>query len=119
MQELPEAAMNEQCRALSEHWYRECEARVRTLLRQLLDGDDAPPAQRFKAEGFAEAGLALGLVDPDQLAGLLDALYREYHDASVAQLFPFAATECVDGPAARFTLPLLMRRAPVYPGSTE
>ena len=111
--------MSERLERLKTCWCRDCVARLRTILGQLEKGDDAPPAQRFRAEGFAEAGLALGLVDAAGLAELLDGVYLEIYDARVAELFPFSATCCVDGENCRFTLPLLMRRAPVYPGGTD
>ena len=50
--------MTERAEPLSERWREELVARLRAILGQLKNGDDAPPAQRFKAEGFAEAGLA-------------------------------------------------------------
>lgn len=105
--------------SVSERWREELVARLRAVLGQLKNGDDAPPAQRFKAEGFAEAGLALGLADAAGLAELLDQLYLEFHGARVTELFPFPAARCIESESCRFSLPLLMRRAPVYPGSTD
>ncbi|MBK6286426.1 MAG: hypothetical protein IPJ33_10940 [Gammaproteobacteria bacterium] len=111
--------MTERAEPLSERWREELVARLRAILGQLKNGDDAPPAQRFKAEGFAEAGLALGLADAAGLAELLDQVYVEFHGARVAELFPFRAARCIETESCRFRLPLLMRRAPVYPGSTD
>ena len=110
--------MSERLERLKTCWCRDCVARLRTILGQLEKGDDAPPAQRFRAEGFAEAGLALGLASAAQLAELLDETYLEFYGARVAELFPFSAARCVDGEKGRFSLPLLMRRAPVYPTGT-
>lgn len=102
--------------ALRAAWERELRARVLYLLRSLGAGDDAPPALRYKAEGIAEAGLALGLVDAAGLAALLDAIYREGSGAAIAALFPYSAADCIDAARTRVTLPFAMRRAPVYPG---
>ena len=102
--------------ALRAAWERELRARLAYLLRSLAAGDDAPPALRFKAEGIAEAGLALGLVDAAELAALLDAIYREGCGAPIAALFAYAAADCIDVARTRVTLPFAMCRAPVYPG---
>lgn len=103
---------------LRDAWERELRARLAYLLRSLADGDDAPPALRFKAEGVAETGLALGLVSAAELAALLDAIYREACGATIAERFPYPATACIDAARTRVTLPFAMRRAPVYPGRT-
>ncbi len=111
--------MSEELERMKGSWREGYVARLRAILEQLKNGDDAPPAQRFKAEGFAEAGLALGLASAAQLAELLDKTYLEFYGACVAELFPFSAARCVDGEKGRFSLPLLMRRAPVYPTGTD
>jgi len=102
--------------ASREIWEHEFRRRLGALLRSLAAGDDAPPALRFKAEGFAESGLALGLVTAHELAVLLDEIYREHCGAAVRTLFPFDAQSCVDAQGERVRLPFAMRRAPVYPG---
>jgi hypothetical protein len=104
--------------ALREAWERELRARVAYLLRSLADGDDAPPALRFKAEGVAEAGLALGLASAGELATLLDAIYREGCGTTIGERFPYPAESCIDAARTRVTLPFAMRRAPVYPAGT-
>ncbi len=101
---------------LREAWERELRGRLACLLRSLADGDDAPPALRFKAEGVAEAGLALNLVSAQELAALLDAIYREGCGAAIGERFPYPAAACIDAARTRVTLPFAMRRAPVYPG---
>lgn len=108
--------MNESMRAI---FQREFEQRMRKVLQSTADGDDAIPALRFGVEGFAEAGLALGLVDAKQLAQWLDTAYLDIHGAGVAQLFDFSAEDCVDAARCRFELPIRMRRAPVVPGGSN
>ena len=101
---------------LRDAWECELRARLACLLRSLAAGDDAPPALRFKAEGVAETGLALGLVSAQELAALLDAIYREGCGASIGERFPYPAAACIDAARTRVTLPFAMRRAPVHPG---
>jgi hypothetical protein len=103
--------------ALRADWEQALRARLGALLGALAAGDDAPPALRYKAEGLAEAGLALGLVSAPELAALLDAVYTECCGAPVAELFPFDASACVDAVQQRVSLPFAMRRAPVHPGT--
>jgi hypothetical protein len=97
-------------------WEQLLRQRITDLLAALAAGDDAPPALRFKAEGIAETGLALGFVDEPALALLLDTIYREHCGASIAALFPFTALDCIDVPTGRVMLPFVMRRAPVHRG---
>jgi len=101
---------------LARDWEQLLRARIAALLAALAAGDDAPPALRFKAEGIAEAGLALGFVDAPALALLLDEIYREYCGAPIAALFPFTAHDCIDTRSGRVMLPFVMRRAPVHRG---
>ena len=101
---------------MREAWERELHGRLAYLLHSLADGDDAPPALRFKTEGVAEAGLALGLVSAAELATLLDAIYREGCGATIGERFPYPVEACIDAARTRVTLPFAMRRAPVYPG---
>lgn len=107
--------MNE--RGLRDVWEQLLQARIAHLLRSLAAGDDAPPALRYKAEGCAETGLALGLVDAGQLASLLDGIYAGTTGRTIGEQFDYPANECIDAASGRVTLPFRMRRAPVGPGS--
>ncbi len=101
--------------ALRAAWEDVLRARIAPLLRSVLAGDDAPPALRCKAEGCAETGLALGLLDAADLAALLDTIYLETGGATIAERFGYPAEECIDSARERVTLPFAMPRAPVYP----
>jgi len=103
---------------LASDWELLLRQRIVALLQALAAGDDAPPALRFKAEGIAETGLALGFVDAQALSLLLEAIYREHCGAPIADLFPFTAHDCIDAASGRVMLPFLMRRAPVYRGKS-
>lgn len=107
--------MNE--RGLCDDWEQLLQARIARLLRSLAMGDDAPPALRYKAEGCAETGLALGLVDAGQLASLLDRIYAEATGHTIDEQFGYPANECIDVASGQVTLPFRMRRAPVGPAS--
>ena len=96
-------------------WERTLRAQLEALLRSVLAGDDAPPALRFKTEGCAETGLALGLLDASELAALLDAIYLDTSGATIVERFGHTAEECIDRARGRVSLPFAMRRAPVYP----
>ena len=61
----------------------------------------------FPAVYRNEAVAHIGEIDPNRCR------------ARVAELFPFRAARCIETESCRFRLPLLMRRAPVYPGSTD
>lgn len=96
-------------------WEALLRSRIEPLLHSVLASDDAPPALRFKAEGCAETGLALALLDRGELAVLLDAIYRDVGGKTIAERFGYPAQECIDVVSGRVTLPFLMPRAPVYP----
>lgn len=104
---------------LRTQWEALLRARIEPLLRSIGDGDDAPPALRFKAEGCAETGLALGLVDAQELAVLLDAIYADVSGVTIADYCGYPASECIDARNGRVALPFLMPRAPVFPTSLE
>ena len=95
-------------------WRSEFSRRLEAMLRSLLAGSDVPPAERLKAEGFAEAGLVLGLINADELAELLDGIYLRVHGRSVAELFAVGARDCVSAEPPRVVIPLRGKRAPVY-----
>jgi hypothetical protein len=98
-------------------WRVELTRRLIAILESLKAGDDATPAARLKAEGFAEAGLVMGLVSVAELACMLDESYRQVLGATVGELFPFSAADCVDATNLQFRLPVRWQRAPVYVGS--
>lgn len=104
---------------LRDVWERTLRAQLEPLLRSVLAGDDAPPALRFKTEGCAETGLALGLLDASELASLLDAIYLKMGGATILERYGHAAEECIDSTRGRVSLPFAMRRAPVYPSGSK
>lgn len=99
----------------AEEWRAELLRRVRAILQSLRAGDDVAPAERFRAEGFAEAGLALGFASAADVAQVLDEAHQEVFGASIAEMHPFGATDCVSGDPPGVRLPVRWKRAPVHP----
>jgi hypothetical protein len=83
-------------------------ARLRELLTAFAEGRDVSPAALYRAEGFAEAGLQLGLCDQQGFQRLLQSLADEILDEESAAGF-------ADGDAPRIRM--RMHKAPVYPST--
>ena len=99
-------------------WKREFAHRLRPLLERMQSGEDVPPAAWYRAEGFAEAGLAGGSIDAAGLAALLDELYREVLGTEVATRFGEPASSWIDAAACRVQLRFRLPRAPVFPSTS-
>jgi hypothetical protein len=101
----------------ADEWDAALAARLRPLLERMRAGEDVPPAQWHRAEGFAEAGLAGAITTPAALAGLIEALYAEQLGAGCEATFGVPAIEWLDAEGQvrlRFRLP----RAPVFVGGS-
>ena len=86
---------------------REAERRIDDFYRVFAASGEAPPAARYRLEGFLEAGLLLALIDRQSLQGLIDeSRLRHLADSSPQP----------DSASSELWLPLRWRRAPVYPG---
>jgi hypothetical protein len=83
------------------------------ILAALATGDDVAPARLHRAEGFAQAVLALGLADAEALIACIRACYRETLGEERSGQFEDADFRRGELPAIPFRLP----RAPVYPSS--
>ncbi len=85
------------------------------LFRQLAAGDDAPPAQRLRLEGLMEALVITGECEATEVQAAMNRCHVAAfgHDLSQAigddwpDLHPFPQ------------IPVFMRRAPVYPSTSE
>lgn len=80
--------------------------RLLGIFNAYANGNDVPPAQVFRTEGFIEAGCCIGLVSEQTVRELMQSLYRQVFDSE----FP-----AMTGPGIQ--IPPLMRRAPVYPST--
>ena len=89
---------------MKERYLQEAECRLRNILLAFKRGEDVAPAINFRAEGFFEAGIFLGLVTEHQLSGLLVNLQREILDVADQRLL-----------ADQLVIPVMMKRAPVVP----
>ena len=95
-------------------WERVFTLRLRAALERMRAGEDVPPALWFRAEGFAEAGIACGAIDRERLAQLIESEYLDVLGKTTQALFGEPAANWIDaagGVRLRFRLP----RAPVYP----
>jgi hypothetical protein len=89
-------------------------ARLDSLFVQLVEGLDAPPAQRLRLEGLLEAAV-LGGASEDELTALLSSRYQaafsrtpqDDFGAQWRQLFPFPQ------------IPAMQQRAPVVPSTSD
>jgi hypothetical protein len=104
---------------MDEAWARGLRERLDAIYARLAAGEDLPPALRLKAEGYAEAGLELGLASAGDVAALIDAAHLERYGVPVADCFPYSARECIDPATRCVRIPARMRRAPVYPTTKD
>jgi hypothetical protein len=85
------------------------------MFRQLAAGDDAPPSQRLRLEGLMEALVITGEYSPQAVQAAMDHSYRTVFGQDLAAalggdwqtLHPFPQ------------IPAFMRRAPVYPSTSD
>ncbi len=79
--------------------------RLDDFYRLLAHSGEVAPGPRFRLEGFLEAGLALQLVEPQQLAAMIAASYSAF----MGQSPPPCPVSDVP-----VMLPVRWQRAPVY-----
>lgn len=94
-------------------WRRLLGEQLAPVLAALSAGDDVAPARLHRAEGFAQAVVALGQADTEAVIGCIRACYREALGEAQAARFDEADFRRGELPAIPFRLP----RAPVYPSS--
>ncbi|ARN72768.1 hypothetical protein BST96_00745 [Oceanicoccus sagamiensis] len=82
------------------------ETRVSAVFKAYQDNSSVAPATLFRLEGFIEAGCALGLLSEDQAKRLIQSVWEN----TLTEPFPESARH-------RIMIPVMMRRAPVYPSS--
>ena len=90
----------------AEQFQAEATARLEGFYRRLAEYGEAPPASRYRLEGFLEAGLALGLVEEAWLRGRITEAQRRYLDRALP----------APPDAAPWAVAVRWARAPVYPG---
>jgi hypothetical protein len=78
-----------------------------------------PPADRHRTEGFAAAGLALGLVSAAELCSLLQRAHDEALGESFLARQGCEPGDCIDTAGSQLSLPCRMVREPVFPSTAE
>ena len=99
------------------HWRSTLREELAPLLESLARGEGAPPALRYRIEGFARAVCRLGLATSADVVGCLRAAYA---DALGAAATTYADDEffCVDAGTYWPCVPVRLPRAPVYSGAS-
>lgn len=89
-----------------EQFYSAVSARLMNIFKTYADGGDIAPALLYRTEGFIEAGCELGLVNEEQVNLLMKDLHQQIFHTSMTIL---------EQPGVN--IPMLMKRAPVYPST--
>lgn len=92
------------------------ELRLQRFYTQAAEQGEVSPAQRYRLEGFAQALLALGLAERDQL---LACVRRNYRDASGAALEDACGPGWSGQDPDVVPVPWTAPRAPVWPSTRE
>ena len=87
------------------------------LLDSLVRGEGAPPALRYRIEGFARAVCSLGLAPPEDVVRCLQAAYATVLGPSAAD-FTEDDFRFLDGATHWPCVPVRLPRAPVYRGAS-
>ena len=94
----------------------ELETRLQAIYGALADGNDVAPAQRYRAQGFAQALVIVGVLSEVEFKTLLDIACQRAFNGAVPQALQSAinTTAANDGSCC---IPIVMPRAPVYPST--
>ena len=87
------------------------------LLDSLVRGEGAPPALRYRIEGFARAVCSLGLAPQEEVVRCLRATYANVLGPSAAD-FTEDDFRVLDGETHWPCVPVRLPRAPVYAGTS-
>ncbi len=88
---------------------------LREAFIALSRGDDLPPGQRYRLEGMMAAAEILRPGVGDALMTSMDAAYRDVFNETLADAFGDEWRKFYPFPQ----IPAVMRRAPVYPSTTD
>jgi hypothetical protein len=87
------------------------------LLDSLVRGEGAPPALRYRIEGFARAVCSLGLAPPEEVVRCLRVAYADVLGPS-AENFTDDDFRVLEGATHWPCVPVRLPRAPVYAGAS-
>ena len=86
-----------------------------TAFAQLNEGEDWPPGSRMRTEGMMEAVVLLQPDSRERLITAMDECYREIFDCGLDDAFGKDWQQFYPFPQ----IPAMMRRAPVYPSTSD
>lgn len=101
---------------MKQTWLAGMNLRLDEIYSRIGAGEDVPPALQLGAEGYAEAGLELGLCDRAGLAAMVEQTHQRLVGEGVMQRTGMSAADWI-GTEGRPNLPVEQKRAPVYPGT--
>lgn len=83
------------------------EQKLLAIFATLQGGEDVSPAQSFRAEGFAQALVELGICSETEVEQAIKASWQ--------QIFQAPPPDYIDP----LSIPVIMQRAPVYPSTPD
>ena len=93
----------------------ELQRRWQAAFATLARGDDLPPGQRFRMEGMMESAALLEPGSNAEITAAMATVYRREFGKSLAQDFGPDWQQFYPFPQ----IPAVMKRAPVYPSTTD
>jgi len=99
-------------------WTSGMRARLDDIYSRQGRGEDVPPALHLSAEGYAAAGIELGLCDLTELAQMVEQIHLRLCHETVAERTGMDAALWL-GADGQLQLPVQQKRAPVYPSTSE
>lgn len=104
--------------ALAQRFVEEARQRLDAVFAVWAAGQDVPPGDCLRLEGFMQAGIVLGLATRQQLLACMTASCRlhcaaDLHEKKCGDIFPPMTDTSI------LPLPPMMRRAPVVPSTRD
>ena len=81
-------------------------SRLDNIFTAYVQGRDVAPAERFRTEGMMEAICVLKLCSEDEARELLQVCWRKHFEQDLPET-----------PENALRIPVMMKRAPVYPST--
>lgn len=97
------------------------ENQLRGIFDDLAGGDDVAPARRYRAEGFADALVAMGRMTLPEFHGFIAVAYQRAYGNDLPEHF-LTGTDAdinIGSETGECRIPGVMKRAPVYPSTKD